>query len=140
MVVTIVAVSLAVVFTLGSLGLGTAAVLSVVRRTQHEVQAPSEALEVRIAALEVTVMGLPSLWEEERKRAKRAQDSARKDREHSETIREEIAEAIEGADELRDVDEEGSDIERVLGMRPNMGVPAVAGLHERAAAVAHLMR
>ncbi len=140
MLLTIVAVALAVVFTLGSLGLGTAALLQVIRRTEREISAPGEAVEVRIAALEVVVQGLPSLWEEERKRAKRAQDSARKDREHAEDLRAEVSEAIEGAEELRGVDEDGGQIEGVHPMRKNMGVPSRPGLQERAAAVAHMLR
>jgi len=140
MILTIASVALAVVFTLGSLGLGAAALLQVSRRTEREMHAPTEAVEVRIAALEVTVAGLPSLWEEERKRAKRSQDSARKDREHAESVREEVADAIEGSEDFRPVDESGSPEPGVLPMRANMGVAPNPGIHERAAQMSHLLR
>ena len=140
MILTIVAVALAVVFVLGVLGLGATALLQVIRRTERELGAPNEEVEVRLASLEVTVAGLPSLWEEERKRAKRAQDSARKDREHAEAIREQVSEAIEGSEELRDDDVQGEPELGVHDMRANMGVPAATGLADRAAAVAHLLR
>jgi len=140
MILTVLAVALAVVFVLGVLGLGAAALLQVIRRTESEISAPTEAVEVRLAALEVVVQGLPSLWEEERKRANRAKDSARKDREHADRVREGSAEAIEGAEELQGVDVDGGEPEGVHPLRRNMGVPSRAGLAERAAAVEHLLR
>jgi len=140
MLLTIGAVALAIVFTLGSLGLGTVALLRVIASTNRESTAPTEAVEVRLAALEVTVQGLPSLWEEERKRAKRAQDSARKDREHSEQIRAELAEEVERVDEFSVPDGEGIEPERVQPMLRRLGGAPSEGLHERAQSVAHLMR
>lgn len=52
-------------------------------------------LEPRLAALEVKVAGLPSLWEEERQRAFKAADRARK----AEARAEEILASVEGIEE-----------------------------------------
>jgi hypothetical protein len=56
----------------------------------------------KVAALEVTVAGLPSLWEEERKRAKRSYAAARAAESKLARQREE--------DEEDDDDEEGDDV------------------------------
>lgn len=78
----------AVIASVALLGASSGGILWVLRRSndgpapaQDATGAFLETLAARVAALEVTVDGLPSLWEEERQRAvkaqKRAEEAAR---------------------------------------------------------------
>lgn len=137
---TVIAGSIAAVVALGFLMVAAAALFWAIRQTLAVENAPVVAVEGRLAALEVLVAGLPSLWEEERRRAKKAQDSARKSHEAANAKLQTILELEESGGELREVDEDGSGGLEMQPVLPRLGSPPDPGLHERAQAVAHLMR
>jgi len=147
MISTIVVSAIAVVVSLGLLGGGAAALFVYLKRNLSDGKPAGQAPEavmagygMRLAELEITVKGLPSLWEEERKRADRAADSARKARASAEEKLAEVEEIIEANEGVPGLDEPAELELQLQPMRANMGVPAEAGLQERVAAVAHLMR
>ena len=140
MMSTIIVGSIAAVVGMSLLLLAAAALFWGIRHTMSVENAPVIAMEGQLAALELTVAGLPSLWEEERKRAKRAQDSARKSREDADAKLEAVLELQESAGELREGNEEGSGELGMQPLLPRLGSPPDPGIHERAAAVAHLVR
>lgn len=132
---------------LALLGMGAAGLTVYLRRSQAATVAPglvSESrlavLEGKLAAVEVTVKGLPSLWEEERRRAKHSQDAARKDRASAEALREQVEEVLEAVDDVPDEHAAGGGGAGLQPMQPGVGDAAQSSLHERAASIAHLMR
>lgn len=140
MMSTIIAGSIAAVVVLSLLGLMAAALFWGIRQTMSVENAPVASMEGRMAAMELTIAGLPSLWEEERKRAKRAQDSARKSREDADAKLLAIAEYEESGSELRPEYEEGGGEPEMHPVFPRLGATADPGLQARANAVAHLLR
>jgi len=135
-VVTIGAVTLAILL----LGASGAALLVYLRRelgSENSLGGLVEQYGIRISQLEVSVEGLPSLWEEERRRAKRDADSARKAREHAEAKLEEVQELIKENAGLPEPD--GGDLE-LPEMRSRLGLPRQENHQDRVAAVAHLLR
>jgi len=109
------------------------------RRIIGAESSPQGALEVRVSELEVKIQSLPSLWEEERKRAKRSQQAAETARRSADEKLEEVQELIEEHGDLPAVNENGSDGQRVQPLRTNMGISPTPGIEERVAAVAHLL-
>jgi len=104
-----------------------------------------EAFGVRLGALESVVKGLPSLWEEERDRAKKHADRASAAYRGAEQILAGIEnpEDDEGEDPgLFDDDEEGGGVRRLHELQERMGLPPTddeAELRNRAqAAIAEL--
>lgn len=140
MISTVIAGSIAAVFALGVLGLGAAALFWGIRHTMAVQNAPAASLEGRLAAVELKVDGLPSLWEEERKRAKRSQDSARKAREDADSKLAAIAEYEQSAGDVRGGDEGGGEEVEMHHVLPRLGPPTEPGVDERVAAIAHLLR
>jgi len=140
MVWTIVAGVGAVILVLATSLAGVAALFTYLQRIKPPASAAGSALEARLAAVELTVMGLPSLWEDERRRSERARDASRKARDSADEKLEEVAELIESGADLRSVDGEGSEQTQLQLMRGNLGPAPDASLHERAAALEHLLR
>jgi len=140
MISTVVVSSVAVAVLLTLLLGGTAALFTYISRSLALTNAPGKAVEARLASLELTVKGLPSLWEEERKRAERAADSARKARTAAEKILAEVPE-LEPADEgVLTLDGAGSDEPEMRYVRPGLAPPIDKGFPDRVAAIAHLLR
>jgi len=135
-------IGVAVVVVLGvSLLSAMAAMLFLyMRRTILRETSPRLDLEVRVTSLEMKVQGLPSLWEAERKTAKRASDSGKKARKDAQRKLEKVEELIESGADLRPDNGDGGEPSEVLQMRRNMGVAPEAGIHDRAAAIEHLLR
>jgi len=100
----------------------------------------SESVEVRIAELELKIAALPSIWEDERLRAKRSADSARKARKDAEDKLDQVQELIEANVAIPGVDETLGGEEQLRFMYPRLGDPPAADRRERVAAVAHLLR
>jgi len=94
----------------------------------------------KVAALETVVKGLPSLWEEERERARQHADRAATAYRSAEKLLAAVDDADEGEDEghpLYDDDEEAGPSEGVLPLQPGLGLSASGDeqdLRERAAA------
>jgi len=89
-----------------------------------------EELSSKLAALETTVKGLPSLWEEERERAKKHADRASAAYRGAESILTAIEAEDEDAGEDPDVygdDEERGGDEGVRPLHDGVGVSAPAG-------------
>ena len=97
-------------------------------------------MEVRIAKLEMEIKALPSLWEEERKRAERSADSARKARASAQAKLEQVEEILEGDgdEEIPFGDAAGGEIRELQPVLPGLGGNATEGIHERAEALKHL--
>jgi len=127
-------------FALSVLGLGAFGILTYSRQTKAVEKAPGEAVEARLAALEVTVMGLPSLWEEERKRAFRYADSARKSEASAEEKLALVEEITDAATDLREPDGDGGEEQWVPTVLPRLGNAPEPNREDRLAAVAHLLR
>jgi len=147
MISTILVIGGVAVVSASLLGGGAAALYVYIRKNlaprSTEGRAPEPLLVehgMRISELEITVKGLPSLWEEERKRAKRAADAARKARESADQKLDEIEALIEESADIPGINAAGGPEPEMQRVRPNMGVPADPGLQDRAAAVAHLLR
>jgi len=140
MISTVVVSVGAVVLGLALLGAGTAALFVYVRREIMKDKRDEAPMELRLAALELTVQGLPSIWEDERARTQRAADAARAARKSAEDKLEEVQELIESQEELPLLDEGGIEERGVPPMRARLGDPPAPNRRERAAAVAHLLR
>jgi len=122
------------------LGAGTVGALSYLRASERPSNDPQTTLGVRVAELEVIVRGLPSLWEEERERAKKHSNSAKAANRDAERKLEEVAELVASGVEAFGGDEAGSD---PVGMQPvstRLGDPTAPDRRQRVEAVAHLMR
>jgi hypothetical protein len=119
---------------------GVAGLSAYLWRIFIEQNAPGEAMEVRIAKLEMEIKALPSLWEEERKRAERSADSARKARASAQSKLDQLEEIIEGEEdeEIPFDDAAGSRNRELQPVLPGLGGNATEGIHERAEALKHL--
>jgi len=139
MIWTIVVSAVAVIVTVGVLMGGATVAFTYIRSNAPVSESPQDALQLRVAELEVKVQALPSLWEEERKRAKRAQGAAESARRSAEEKLEEVEEIIAEHGHVPAGDGDGSEQRELLPLRRNMGVSAQAGIEDRVAAVAHLL-
>jgi len=140
MVTTVLVSVAAVVFGLGFLGLGATAVYVYLLRSRPVIVEPQTAVEVRVAALEVSVAGLPSLWEDERARSKRDKDRALAAERSVEEKLAELEERTAAGEDVLTGDGEGGAGSGMLHLQPRLGQPHEPGIHERAAAVEHLLR
>jgi len=95
MATTIALVSGAVILTFAMFLVGVAALFTYLRGQQEPRNGNGVALETRVASLEVKIEGLPSLWEEERRRVERSADAARKARDAADRKLAAIAESEE---------------------------------------------
>jgi len=100
----------------------------------------NDSMEVRMAALELRMDSLPPLWKEERDRAKRSADAARKARTDAENKLEEVQELIEANLAVPDVDEAHGDQREMFPVPTRLGDPTPSDRRARVQAVAHLMR
>jgi len=142
-VVTIGAVTLALLL----LGVSGAALLVYLRREWGSEKRGGYVLEelvnghgIRISELEVLTAGMPSLWEDERKRAKRDADSARKARQFAEEKLEQVEELIAENTELPLGDGEGGGAREMHPVSTGLAPDHEPGIEDRVAAVAHLLR
>lgn len=138
-VVSIGAVTLALLV----LGAGAAALFTYLRRefkSERASQVDHKHYESRIVALELQVQGLPSLWEDERRRAKQNNDSAKAARRAAEAKLDEVEDLLESREQLSFVDAEGGGAGEVQHVPSGLAPPADPSLAEKVAAVAHLMR
>jgi len=140
MVTTILVSIGAVTFSLLVLGGGAAALFTYLRQNIPEKATGFEHAEARIAALEVKIEGFPSLWEEERKRAKRSQDSARKSHEAAASKLEEVQELIDENANVPTLDGVRGEEGEVHYMPPRLGDAPAPDVADRVAAIAHLLR
>lgn len=90
------------------------------RKPAAPVKPPTDAkLEARLAAVEVKVEALPSLWEEERSRAERAHAAAR-------AARSSAQKKLDELEALQDGDDEDAEVQwDDAGGGPGGGLPAV---------------
>jgi len=143
MIWNIIAASGAVVLSLLILGSAATALFVYLRRVLA-VEKPHgndlESLSARVADIEIQVKGLPSLWEDERKRAKRDADAARKARSVAEEKLAEVEELLETHGEIPGGHEEVLDRQGVLPLSARLGDPPASDKQERIAAIAHLLR
>jgi len=138
MVTTVAVVAGVVILAFGVLIAGVGGLVAYLDRL-HDSRKPDGApLEIRVAALELKVEGLPALWEDERKRVERAADSARKARASAEKKLEEYEELTDEVGVLPDVDGERGPADGVLDVQPGLGGAPDADLQKRAAALRHL--
>jgi len=122
------------------LGAGVVGAFSFLRREALPPSAHQEGLGERVAELEVVVRGLPSLWEEERQRAKKQADSAKTANRDAARKLEEVEELIEANLALPGVDEAGGDQLELRPMSTRLGDPPTSDRRQRVEAVAHLLR
>jgi len=139
MISTIVVSAIAAVLSIGLLMGGAAVAFTYIRNNMPVQTGPPEALQLRVAELELKIEGMPSLWEEERKRAKRAHQAAESARRSAEEKLGEVEELIAEHGGVPDEHEVGGEDQRLLPLRTNMGTPATPGIEDRVAAVAHLL-
>jgi len=130
----------AIVLLLAVLGGGAVALFVYLQKVLVVRSDPGEALEVRMAGLELKVNALPSIWEDERNRAKRSADAARKARKDAEDQLDEVKELIEANVAVPGGDETFGPPGELLPMPTRLGDPTPPDRRERVAAVAHLMR
>jgi len=139
-----VVVSVAVItLALLVLGAGVVAAFAYLRSQMPEKNVDgtvAEGFGARLAAVEIQVQGLPSLWEDERNRAKRDADSARKARKVAEDKLEEVEELIEAGLEPGGENATRSDQVEMQPMSTRLGDPPASDRRERVEAVAHLLR
>jgi len=136
-VVSILAVTVALMVLAGS----SAALFMYLRREIGAGNPTGEALETRVATLELQILNFPSLWEEERKRAGRSADSARKRDEAATEKLDSIQELIDAASNISNGDGTSVEEEQMQRVRNDVALPAEApsGIEDRLAAVAHLL-
>ncbi len=92
------------------------------RKTQGEpIPQAAVQMESRLAALELTVAGLPSLWESERSRAEAAANSARTARARAERLTREREAELEADHNVRGDDAEESGGGRMPAVRQDLG-------------------
>ena len=137
---TVVVSVASITFALLVLGAGVVGAFVFLRREAQPPSSHQEGLGVRVAELEVIVRGLPSLWEEERQRAKKQADSAKQANRESARKLEEVEELIEAGLEVPGGNAQGSDQFEMQPMHPRLGDPPTADRKERVEAVAHLLR
>ena len=139
MINTVIGITLIIVMGLTALVAGAAGTFLYVYRKISSESRPRAGYEERLVALELQVQGLPSLWEEERKRAKRLKDAAEAARRSADKKLEEIEEHEQTELGIPAVNGPGIEAPEMFPVRTNMGVPDSPGIGERAAAVAHLL-
>jgi len=140
MIGTIVVGAIAAVVSIGLLMGGAAVAFTYIRNSAPVQSGPPEALQLRVAELELKIEGMPSLWEEERKRAKRAHQAAESARRLADEKLEEIEEIIAENGSVPVEHEERGEEQRVLPLRKNMGVAPQEGIEERFHAIEHLLK
>jgi len=140
MISTVVGVTSIVVLGIAMLSAGAAMLFLYMRRTILRETSPRLDLEVRMTTLELQVAGLPSLWEAEKKTAKRASDSGKKARKDAQRKLEEVEELIESGADLREDNGERGEQPSLFPVRRNMGVAPQEGIEDRFAAIEHLLR
>jgi len=139
MISTVVGVSVVVVLAVALLTAGAAATFLYIHRTIAAEREPRAGHEERLVSLELKMEGLPSLWEDERKRARRFKDAGEAARKSAEKKLAQVEEIIEAAEDLPDVNGDGSSQLEMQPMRQNMGTPDSPDQHNRVAAIAHLI-
>lgn len=140
MISTVVGVAVVVVLGVSLLSAGAATLFLYLRKTIIAESTPRGALEDRVTTLELQVAGLPSLWEDERKRAKRYNDAAKQARKAADEKLEEIEEIVASNGELPGEHAPAGAQLEMQPVRTNMGVAPASDLAERAAAVEWLVR
>lgn len=141
MISTVVGIAVVVVLSLATLAGGAATLFVYLRRIIIESTTPKAGYEERLATLEMQIKEFPSLWEGERKRAKRLNDSAKAARKSAENKLEQVEEILEASSGLRGVDASAEQEPEMQPMLPGVGLPLAP--NQRAAAVdriAHLLR
>ena len=96
-------------------------------------------MEERLTHLELKVEGLPSIWENHEKRARRAQDAAKKARNDASEKLDQLEEILESSEIVSAEHENGLDSQRMLPMSTGVGTPLAPDLQERFDAVRHLL-
>jgi len=140
MILTILGSIAGAVVGLLALAAGMVGILTYVRREFPRENTDRLHHEERITSLELKVEGLPSLWEAEKKTAKRAADAAKKARKDASEKLEEIEEIVASNGELPgEYAAAGAEAE-MHPVRTNMGMAPASDLAERAAGVEWLMR
>jgi hypothetical protein len=139
MIPTIIAVAVSAVASICLLMGASVAAFSYLRRNPPLERSSNSGLELRIAELEIQIKGLPSLWEEERLRAKRSQQAAEAARKSAEEKLEQVAGIIDEEPDVLNLDDRRSEQSELSQMRQNMGVTPQAGIEDRLAEVAHLL-
>ena len=139
MLTTIIAVAVSAVVGICSLIGAFVWAFTYLRRNPPLESSSQSGQELRIAELELQIKGLPSLWEEERLRAKRSQQAAEAARKSAEEKLEQVAGLIEEGTDVLSLDERRSEEGRVPTVRQNMGVAPTPGIEDRLAEVAHLL-
>jgi len=133
----------AITLALALLGAGMVVAFVYLRR-EFAVEKPHgsqlESLSARVAEIELQVKGLPSLWEDERKRAKRDADAARKARGVAEEKLAEVEALIEAGQELPLLNGEGGEAPGMQQVRVRLGDAPAPDKEARLQAVAHLLR
>jgi len=137
---TVVVSVAAIVVALLLLGAAAVAAFVYLRREFTPAVADQGPLELRVMQLELAVRELPSIWEDERKRAKRSADAARAARKSAEEKLEEVEELIEANEQLPLLDGTGSQADGVYDVPGGLAPAPDPGVAERVANVAHLMR
>ncbi len=122
------------------LGAGVVGAFVFLRREAQPPSSHETGLGERVAELEVLVRGLPSLWEEERQRAKKQADSAKAASRDAARKLEEVQEIIEANAEIPLGHAAGSDQFEMQPMPTRLGDPPQPDRAERVSAVAHLLR
>lgn len=135
-VVSVAVITLALLL----LGAGVVAAFSYLRQPNPHQSDLQVGLGERVAELEVIVRGLPSLWEEERERAKKHANAAKTANREAAKKLEEVEELIETGLEVQGADAPGSNQREMFAVSPRLGDPPSADRNERVAAVAHLLR
>lgn len=135
MATTIALVSGAVILTFAMFLVGVAALFTYLRGQQEPRNGNGVALETRVASLEVKIEGLPSLWEEERRRVERSADAARKARDAADRKLAAIAESEEEGGVVPAGDENGSEPSGLRDVQPGLGGATSSDLMDRARAI-----
>ena len=135
-VVSVASITLALLL----LGAGVVGAFVFLRREAQPPSSHQEGLGVRVAELEVVVRGLPSLWEEERQRAKKQSDSAKSANREAARKLEEVEELIEAGLGIPGGDAAGGDQLEMQPVHTRLGDPTAPDRRQRVEAVAHLLR
>jgi len=119
---------------------GLAVLLTYLRGNSTPASDHQVGLGERVAELEVLVRGLPSLWEEERQRAKKHADAAKTAQRDAARKLEQVEEIIEAAEQVPGLDEATGGEREMQRVLPRLAGSAQPGQEDRVAAIAHLMR
>lgn len=137
---TVVVSVASITFALLLLGAGVVGAFVFLRREAQPPSSHQEGLGVRVAELEVIVRGLPSLWEEERARAKKQADAAKSANREAARKLEEVEELISSGAEISGGDAEGGPQLEMHPLSTRLGDPPAPDREQRVEAVAHLLR